>query len=910
MKKQILSTIISLSLLPPFLPLGVLAQDNNIAFSLTPIILAQTDPLEEAIQLYQQAQELRQQGQYQQAEQLYQQSLNLATEALGPEHPDLAFIYFELGILDHLQLDFASAKLDYENAIGVNPEFIAAIANLGLMAYEQGQIEQAIEYWQSALEIENSVEVRLALAVTFYQQGKEEQGLSLAREALGEDVQYGDLAFLEQNLWGENLLRDTNILLTEEQIQTLITEVEEANQLEQQGIELYQQGKYIEATNIFERVLEIRKRIYPEDHPDVATSLNSLALLYNNQGRYAEAEPLYNEALAMRKRIYPEDHPDVATSLNNLGVFYQGQRQYPQALDLFTQASVVEEAIIAENLLIGSEQQKKQFLDLFRGSTNVHISFHLQAVPDNQSAANLALTTILRRKGRVLDAMGQVLQVLREQSDPAIQELFNQLATTQTQLATLSSRPLPDNPIQRKQIQTQQTQLASEIQRLEGELSTRSAEFRTQTTPVTISAVQEAIPSNAALIEFIEYKPFNPQAAQNERWGDRRYAVYILLPTGQVQWLDLGEASIIDTKIERFRNQINQGANIRGLGVVATEIVAENIITDTKEAARELDEIIMAPVRELIGDATHLLISPDSNLNLIPFAALVDEQNQYLVENYLITYLTSGRDLLRLELFQDETPSTPVLVANPTFDAPGVENPQLVASGTPSSRGETSARRSGELQTLQFGPLPGTKVEGEIIAGLVDDLIILTEQEASENNLKQQSRPEFLHIATHGFFLPPQTRDTNVDDESWRTMENPLLRSGLALAGFNQRNSGSEDGVLTAFEVTGLNLRGTRLVVLSACETGLGDVEAGEGVYGLRRAFTLAGAESQLMSLWSVSDEGTQELMVAYYQRLQNGEERGEALRQVQLEMLQSEGREHPFYWAAFIPSGAWSALE
>ena len=129
------------------------------------------------------------------------------------------------------------------------------------------------------------------------------------------------------------------------------------------------------------------------------------------------------------------------------------------------------------------------------------------------------------------------------------------------------------------------------------------------------------------------------------------------------------------------------------------------------------------------------------------------------------------------------------------------------------------------------------------------------------------------------------------------------------MAGFNQRKSGTEDGVLTALEVTGLNLRGTKLVVTSACETGLGDVQAGEGIYGLRRAFTLAGAQSQLMSLWKVSDDGTKDLMVEYYTRIQNGEARGEALRQVQLEMLESEDRNHPFYWAAFIPSGSWLPL-
>jgi CHAT domain-containing protein len=140
--------------------------------------------------------------------------------------------------------------------------------------------------------------------------------------------------------------------------------------------------------------------------------------------------------------------------------------------------------------------------------------------------------------------------------------------------------------------------------------------------------------------------------------------------------------------------------------------------------------------------------------------------------------------------------------------------------------------------------------------------------------------------------------------------ENPLLRSGLALAGINLRKSGTEDGVLTALEAAGLNLRGTKLVVLSACETGVGDVANGEGVYGLRRALAIAGAESQLISLWKVNDLGTKDLMVSYYKRLMNNVGRSEAVRQTQLEMLQHPKYQHPYYWAAFIPSGDWSAME
>ena len=374
----------------------------------------------------------------------------------------------------------------------------------------------------------------------------------------------------------------------------------------------------------------------------------------------------------------------------------------------------------------------------------------------------------------------------------------------------------------------------------------------------------------------------------------------------------------------------------------------------------------MQRVRQLLGNTRTILLSPDSQLNLIPFAALVDESDRYLVENYSITYLSSGRDLLRLQN-NAQSRSQPIVVANPDYDKPGDPSVKIATNSetslpTPSSsslklrslrlQGEESNivppflrgargdrrelgrgnQRSSELAQLQFDALPGTAEEAKAITPVLPGVTLLTGSQATENAIKQLQSPKILHIATHGFFLNnvplvappafgittllqdrgslvPELRPGAIPASPTGKSENPLLRSGLALAGFNPRKSGSEDGVLTALEVAGLNLSGTQLVVLSACETGLGDVANGEGVYGLRRALAIAGTESQLISLWKVDDEGTKDLMVSYYQRLMNNIGRSQALRQTQLEMLNSNTYQHPYYWAAFIPSGDWTPM-
>ncbi|MCA1994544.1 MAG: CHAT domain-containing protein, partial [Coleofasciculus sp. S288] len=669
------------------------------------------------------------------------------------------------------------------------------------------------------------------------------------------------------------------------------------------------QGNYAQAEPLYQRALAIFEKVLGPEHPDVAASLSALGSLYHAQGNYAQAEPLFQRALAISEKVLRPEHPLVATSLNNLAELYWAKGDIARTLEFLTRSSNIEERSLNLIFTIGSEARKSAYIATLSYTTNATISLHLQTAPGDAQAARLALTTTLQRKGLILDAVTDNLQTLRQNLKPEDQATLDQLATTRSKLAALIFNKPED--ISLEQYRQQVATLKDQAEQLENTLFRRSAEFRTESQPVTMEAVQQLIPTDAALVELVLYLPFGNYFKSPKQSLAPRYVAYILHSTGEPQWVDLGEAAPINQAVADFRKTI----------------VNPTRRTEFQQVARSLDEKLMQPIRQHLGDTRNILLSPDSQLNLIPFAALIDENNRYLVETYSISYLSSGRDLLRLQN-QAKSLSEPIVIANPDYDKPGDPTsvqiigssnaPPVSRSSKPAQIRSTDNQRSTDIAQLQFGSLPGTAQEAEAITPLLPGVKLLTGSQATENALKRLNAPSILHIATHGFFLedvelvaPPafgsstffpergslaaESRPGVLSTPPTGKLENPLLRSGIALAGFNPRSSGREDGVLTALEAAGLNLWGTKLVVLSACETGLGHAINGEGVYGLRRALGIAGTESQLISLWKVSDEGTKDLMVSYYKRLMANVGRSEALRQTQLEMLKNPTCQHPF---------------
>jgi CHAT domain-containing protein len=336
---------------------------------------------------------------------------------------------------------------------------------------------------------------------------------------------------------------------------------------------------------------------------------------------------------------------------------------------------------------------------------------------------------------------------------------------------------------------------------------------------------------------------------------------------------------------------------------------------------------IWRPIANVLGDTEYIYLIPDGLLNLLPFAALVDDDDIYLVDYIDFHFLTSGRDLLPSFVSLSEGPY--MIVAGPDYDASGVVDASILqqAAARRSAQSDMLRGAGSGLRGLNFLPLPGAQKEGEMIVEQVDaqqeDKAVFSQQKAEERVISELAEvPQILHIATHGFFLKADENlrkrllklQRGADLQVPPPGDNPLLRAGLAFAGINQNApllgdiDTRNDGVLTAIEVLDLKLSGTKLVVLSACETGLGEIHEGEGVYGLRRAFQEAGVSEVVNSLWEVSDAGTQALMVKFYQRILAGIPARQALRESQLDLKASALWGQPYIWSAFMMVGSYES--
>jgi CHAT domain-containing protein/Tfp pilus assembly protein PilF len=634
---------------------------------------------------------------------------------------------------------------------------------------------------------------------------------------------------------------------------------------------LYQRkGDYANAEALFKEALAIRQKILGARHPDTALILSGLADLFTTMGDYAKAEPLRKESQEDFEKVLGQDHPLTVIGLQKLTVLELNLGNLAEANRLSQPACSAGIRALSQVLSFGSEEQRLALERLF----NPYTIF----AACNQTDAQLA-EAVLRYKGVVLDSIIEDRLLAETSKDEANRNLIEQLKVKKRALAQLSLRTSGAAP---KEAAAHIDALEQELEKIEAKLARQIRDLGQARRALTVTAnqVEGAIPHDAVLIEYVRYSHYLGKSK-----FDSRYAAIRLSPDSPPRWLPLGGSKEIEAALRRY------------------QALARTPDASDDEMATLLQKLylkVWEPVERTLSDTVKtVIISPDAQLNFLSFATLLDEEKRFVAEKYSIRYIASGRDLLR-ELAP--SPNDQIIVlANPTFDQ---ETSVQIAKSDPPTEGSGVIRgtEKRDLEDLSFEELRGTQRENDQLLGQFKGwgwpAESYTGAQATKQVLMELHGPHILHLATHGFFEPEDPVSEPNDPESLnfsltRTVffKNPMHRSGLALTGANSTLKAWEhgdaplreqDGILTAEDVSTLDLKGTWLVTLSACDTGSGEARAGEGVMGLRRGFIEAGAQNLLMSLWSISDETTVQIMSDFYETLYKTGNPPQALATVQ----------------------------
>ena len=823
------------------------------------------------------------------AEGVFEDALAGFHDVLGPDHPstlvalsNLGQIYEKEGLFDEAEPLLKQAVAQFEAIYGTeHTESARARSNLALLHESQGNFREAeplyvrtLALLESSLGPEHTetIAIRNNLAFLYFLMEQFEDA-----EAMFTTVH--DQWLRQFGADHQNTLKAANNLA---RVQRRL-------------------GKLVEAEGLMLDTLTRRTAALGEDHLDVVRSTIDLGDLYIDLDRLAEAEEILTMALERAEYLLGEQHPYTFDAVNALARVKEAAGKTDEAIEVRGLGFQRRSEYFDRLLWVTGENAREGYLRLHRPEFNDYVSLIAESAGD--IAGKRLIEVALKRKGLLLKVTSEVQQIAQLSNDPKLAATTVELEAARKELASMTlSGPTPETKGRHTEVLYELEQKVNELQGLLGRASVR---YRSSIANVSADAVEAVLKTrDSAFIDFLTYEddgvPKLIAGVMVSEEGEVSYHTVVYPDRGELE----------DAVIE-YRSYIqDDGADddeILEIGQIAHELVWE-------------------PVLEVIGNIEYVYLVPDGILNILPFSALVDVDESYVIETHDLHILTSGRDLLPNEyrLADGEY----VIVAGPNYDFEDVVSDDQIEAARRSTASQLGIRSgAGGLRGLNFEPLPGAEQEGRIIADRVaeqeQDQQMYFQDEAQEAILAQLAAPpQLLHIATHGFFLEA---DHNLRKRLLKLQrgadlhvpppgDNPMLRAGLAFAGINSNAEflgdidTVNDGVLTAIEVLGLNLTGTRLVVLSACETGVGEIHEGEGVYGLRRSFQEAGVAEVISSLWEVSDAGTQALMKEFYERLLNGQSAREALRETQLAMMDSLEWGYPYIWSAFMIVGSYES--
>jgi len=882
-------------------------------------------------------------GEYDKAEPMLERSLKIREETLGGANPDVACGLLMVGVLRSEQGDHAAAKPYIERALSIREtldpdgpgvaECLNALAGISVRSGDYATAEpmyrRAIRIWTGAWGAGHP-KVGTGwndLSTVLYATGDfagalecKERALQIRTRTLG--PQHELVGWTRANM-GMNLAALGRKSGARKQYLTAIGIMEHRFGsdspevgwiLKRLGDTYIEPGHYRQAVPILERAVANLRAGEGTDHPDVGEAMAALGAAKTAIGDTAEGNRLNREALTILRTRLGASHPEVGFTLTQ----HAGALAVAREPGAAVEEALEGEEVSREHLRLMCRTMPERAALAYAASRpsggRLALSV-LSSVPHPDSETLVRVwDSLVRSRTLVLDEMTTRMRAASQEHDPGAKRLIENLNAARRRLANLIVAGPGDMTASAYRKAVESARESNE--NAERALGAKSVAFNRdrERARVGFHEVRSALPPGSALVSY---------AAAGEG-RDRSYVVFVLAgQQPQITFHRLGQATRVESIVSRWLSTVG-GA-------------AREASTSARDRSRawgdSVEALLWRPIASSIGDTKRVFIVGDGAILFVNFSALPSGRSRYIVEDGpVIHYLTSERDLVRSR--GDPTGIGLLALGDPAFnqgEAPSGIARMRGARGEASTGLSRDAWNCGDFQEVRFKSLSHTGIEVREVARIWGDpkhTTLLTGGAANERAFKAEaSGHKVLHLATHGFFLDGPCEGSSPDARGIgatvpmssgarprTSTANPIQLSGLALAGANERAAAGpddEDGILTAEEIAGLDLSGTDWAVLSACDTGKGQIQFGEGVLGLRRAFQSAGTRTVIMSLWEVEDESARKWMQALYEnRVTRRLDTAEAVTQADLEVLRARRAQalstNPFYWAAFVATGDW----
>ena len=842
---------------------------------------------------------LMERGRYEEARPYFERALSILESSGRPEDELLTGVLANLGSLSQYQGRFGDATTLFERALAIEEEILgpsdpgltATLSNLAMVHRQTGRFEDAKTLLERALAIEEAFH------------GPRHSTIALTLGNLGAVLQdLGQVA-------AAKVLYERSLSIREERLGP--THPLTAMSLNNIALLLSEQGSFDEARPLYERALAISEESLGGTHRITARIVNNLGMLLRGRGRVGEALPHFERSVAISEEVFGPDHPDTATCRNNLAIAWMDSRDPKRArATALSAVTHLGRHISHQAADLSAGRRLRSLAGLFW-----HLETLMSVGRNDDAGAGEIAEAVLSWKGQARRAAGGQLGV-RRVSDARDRELLRRVQSLSSQLST---RMLASSISDRERHDQEITRLRHELARADEDLQRRAARDPNWRA-IDVESVRSALPDGAALVDLLVHGVYEParwrdgEVVRNGGWREGLATAFVYRSDrDEPRRVELGFATEIAAAI---RAPLAEFGALRGHSPPVT----------SGETGARLRELVWDPLLPIIGDARHVFVAPDGVLGTLPWEVIPNGKGGFLVEEYEFTYLSDASALVRMR--ESGAPLGQGVVA-----AGGFDYARRADSLTESALTRLRGPLDGGFER-PWSTLPETRDEAALITDLYaaretgpGEAVLLTGASATEEAIKKivEGR-RFVHLATHGYFQPDglpsmwesvrrDGRDLVIMREAPKAATGlvPGLLSGLVCAGANEPvGAGTRDnGLLTASEVSWLDLSGCELIVLSACETALGESRSGEGMISLQSAFHQAGARAVIASLWRVPDDATAELMKNFYTRLWvRGERKGAALRGAKLDMIrknrETRGSALPATWGAFVLSGDW----